>query len=227
MTRCYKALNKSSKQLSRAVSWACAQSSCSAVPSTAACRLLLLAAPHSVSRRWESDVCAAERQLTRSGTWSSSAAGTGFHIPRGREEGGAGTLRGRSGTKLGKGKVHCLSLREEESLVKRPSVSSRPSFSSLPTSKLVWNFMYLCRPFLSLHLHAQTLFGELKLQFLHAGGVVCSCLREQLLPMPPVTNCVGKQDEKERTQEWRQKWREWVGIWEGGNDSTKKFVQKG
>lgn len=62
-------------------------------------------------------------------------------------------------------------------------------------------------PALTLPLSASpcTGFGGLQLQFLHARGVVCSYLREQLLPMPPVTNYVAKQDENERTQGYRKK----------------------
>jgi len=71
------------------VSQDCEEGSCSAVPSSAACRLLLFAAPHSMRWVWESDVCAVERQLTRSGGWSSSAAGRGFHIFQGGSTGHA------------------------------------------------------------------------------------------------------------------------------------------
>lgn len=65
-------------------------------------------------------------------------------------------------------------------------------------------------PALTLPLSASpcTDFGELHLQFLYAHVVVYSYLREQLLPMPPVTSYVGKQDEKERTQGYKKKLRE-------------------
>lgn len=130
--------------------------------------------------------------------------------------------------------IVCLSLREEESLLKRQSISSRPSFSSLPTSKLVGNFACLCGPFLSLHLHTQTLFGELKLQFLHIRGVMCSCLREQLLPicllLPTVwvsrmkrreLKTIGKNEENEQVFGKGVMTAQRNGYRKGGNEKKK------
>lgn len=161
------------------MSRACAQSSCSAVPSTAACRLLPFAAPHSVSWLWESDVCAAERQLTRSGRWSSSAAGTGLHIPRGREEEGQ-PCEGDQGLSWVRGKVRSLSLRREEALLKKHKVYLQDHLflSSLPHS---WfEILDACIGPSSLCISTHRLCLE-NLNYSSCVHVeLCSCLREQL-----------------------------------------------
>lgn len=195
------------------MSQACAEGSCSAVPSAAACRLLLLAAPHSVRWVWESDVWAAERQLTRSGRWSSSAAGRGFHIPCGREEGGAlECFRvGKpwdGGWGLSWARRRTQSFWEGEGICPlegEKNQSSRPSLSHT-LLKISVNFYTCVGPSSPPHLHAQALFGEPKLRFLHTRGVVCSILREQLLTVPLMlsTMRVGRTKEG-RTQDYMKK----------------------
>lgn len=107
---------------------------------------------------------------------------------------------GRSGTELGKGKDTVLLWRSK----KLSSWRGRLSFSPLPPSQLVWNFI----PVLALLLPpspAQALFGEPKLQFSHACGVVFLLERAVLDSAPCVTSCVGKQDEKRSKLKTTQK----------------------
>lgn len=137
----------------------------------------------------------------------------------GQERRRRGTLGGRSGAKLGKGKVHCL--REEESLLKIQDYLSLPC---LPQSWL--EILYACvgpsslcisthRPCLENLNYSSCM--QVKLCVLVWESSSCQCL---LLPTVWVSRM------KRREFKTRKKWK-WVDIWGGGNDSTEKSVQKG